>query len=159
MCRNVGSFGQKSEIKERFFFAIIKALLWTGFCCRATFHDFLHCLYFFGHLFPVNSQLSKFYFWRGKFLKNDWELNQTKMIHWDFFLVGAIDSSKLWRRWNTRWPVAGIKKMLLRIMRRWESVSSFFSGSKNCHCPIFQSCQNLKLKFSFKKHTFERFKE
>ena len=137
---------KKSEIKERFFFAIIKALLWTGFCCRATFHDFLHCLYFLAicSLSTANSLSSTFD------EENSWKMIESSIKRrWFigiFFLVGAIDSSKFWRRWNIRWPVAGLKIMLLGIMRRWESVSSFLfiSGSKNCHCPIFHSCQNLK---------------
>ena len=134
---------------KRDFFAIIKALLWTGFCCRATFHDFLHCLYFFGHLFPVNSQLSKFYFWRGKFLKNDWELNQTKMIHWDFFLVGAIDSSKLWRRWNTRWPVAGIKKNASQNYEKVRKCIEFFFWFQELPLPYFSKLPKSQIKILF----------
>ena len=147
MCRNVGSFGQKKVKLKRDFF-----LLSLKHCCERAFvvvqHFTIFCTAFIFlaicSLSTANSLSSTFD------EENSWKMIESSIKRrWFigiFFLVGAIDSSKFWRRWNIRWPVAGLKIMLLGIMRRWESVSSFLfiSGSKNCHCPIFHSCQNLK---------------
>ena len=97
----------KKKVKlKRDFFAIIKALLLVPLLLLSLQHfTMIFCTGFFWPFVGCQCQstkLSSSTFDEGKFLGNDWELNQRKMIHWVFFFVCAIDSSKpvVWRQLN-----------------------------------------------------------
>ena len=98
---------KKSEIKERFFLLSLRHCCWFPFCCcRCNISRWFSALDFFWPFVGCQCQSTKLssstFDDEGKFLGNDWELNQRKMIHWVFFFVCAIDSSKpvVWRQLN-----------------------------------------------------------